>query len=322
MRLLRCFALGAVLSIAAAGVWAQKYPERVVRVVVPSAAGGSPDVLTRLLMAEMSKSLGQQFVVDNKPGASGQIGMREVAGAAPDGYTIGYANVVTLAINRSLVPKLNYDPENDFVPVALVAFTQNALVVNPSLPVKSVKELIDYAKQRPGKLNVASAGNGTTSHLGGELFKSMSGTFMVHIPYRGSPNAITDLIGGQAQVMFDNLASIGPFISSGKVRALAVSGQTRSPLFPDLPTIAESGLPGYQTVAWGGFVVPARTPAAVVRTLNTELNRILGLPEIKQKLAAIGFEPYIGSPEDLAALARKEAPMWADVVKRSGARID
>ncbi|MCU0951343.1 MAG: tripartite tricarboxylate transporter substrate binding protein [Burkholderiaceae bacterium] len=323
----RAFHRAALLAAAACllsapGVHAQKYPDKPVRVVVPSAAGGAPDALTRLLMAELSKALGQQFVVDNKPGASGQIGMREVASAAPDGYTLGYANVVTMAINRSLLPKLNYDPDKDFAPVALVGFTQNLLVVNSSVPVKSVKELIEYARQRPGKLNMASAGNGTTSHLGGELFKAMSGTFLVHIPYRGSPAAIQDLIGGQAQVMFDNIASIGPHVASGRVRALAVSGESRSPLYPDLPTIAEAGVPGYATTAWGGFVAPARTPPAIVQQLNTALNRILSQPEMKQRLAALGFETHVGPPEDLTALARKEAPMWADVVKRSGARVD
>lgn len=310
------------LSLASAQTPTPRYPDRPVRVLVPSAAGGAPDALTRLLMAELSKSLGQQFVVDNKPGASGQIAMRELASAAPDGYTLGYANVVTLAINRSLLPKLSYDPDRDYAPVALVGFTQNLLLVNASLPVKSVRELIDYAKQRPGRLNLASAGNGTTSHLGGELFKSMTGTFLVHIPYRGSPAALQDLVGGQAQVMFDNIASAGPHVGAGRVRALAVSGARRSPLFPDLPTIAEAGVPGYQTSAWGGFVVPARTPGSVVTQLNAELNRILGQAEVQQRLAALGFEVHIGPPEALSAIASRETPLWADVVRRSGAKVD
>lgn len=314
--------LSAGLLVAATAADAQKYPDKPVRVVVPSAAGGSPDVLTRLLMAELSKAMGQQFVVDNKPGASGQIGMREVATAAPDGYTLGYANVVTLSINRSLLPKMNYDPERDFAPIALVGFTQNLLVVNAALPIKSVKELIDYARQRPGKLNMASAGNGTTSHLGGELFKAQTNTFMVHIPYRGSPAAIQDLIGGQAQVMFDNLASIGPHVASGRVRALAVSGDKRSPLYPDLPTIAEAGVAGYATTAWGGFVAPAGTPEPIVRQLNAALNTILARADVQQRLAAMGFEAHVGAPDALKALANKEAPMWADVVRRSGAKVD
>jgi tripartite-type tricarboxylate transporter receptor subunit TctC len=314
--------LGASMFAALSDAHAQKYPDKPVRVVVPSAAGGSPDVLTRLLMAELSKAMGQQFVVDNKPGASGQIGMRDVASAAPDGYTLGYANVVTLSINRSLLPKLNYDPDRDFAPIALVGFTQNLLVVNSALPVNSVKELVDYARQRPGKLNMASAGNGTTSHLGGELFKTLTNTFLVHIPYRGSPAAIQDLIGGQAQVMFDNLASIGPHVTSGRVRALAVSGDKRSPLYPNLPTIAEAGVPGYATTAWGGFVAPAGTPAPIVQQLNAELNKILSRADIQQRLAAMGFEAHVGAPEALKALASKEAPMWADVVRRSGAKVD
>jgi tripartite-type tricarboxylate transporter receptor subunit TctC len=320
----RCIAIAATLTLAlgAGAASAQKYPDRPVRVVVPSAAGGAPDALARLLMAELSKSMGQQFIIDNKPGASGQIGMRDVASAAPDGYTLGYANVVTLAINRSLLPKLNYDPERDFAPVALVGFTQNLLVVNASLPVKTVRELIDYARQRPGKLNMASAGNGTTSHLSGELFKAMSGTYLVHIPYRGSPAALQDLMGGQAQIMFDNIASAAPQVAGGRLRALAVSGAARSPLFPDLPTVAESGVPGFATTAWGGFVAPAKTPPAVLTQLNTEINRILSQPDVQRRLAAIGFEVHIGPPEALSQIAAKETPMWADVIKRSGAKVD
>lgn len=324
MSLCRCIAIAAMMTLAlgTGAAFAQKYPDRPVRVVVPSAAGGAPDALARLLMADLSKALGQQFIIDNKPGASGQIGMRDVASAAPDGYTLGYANVVTLAINRSLLPKLNYDPERDFAPVALVGFTQNLLLVNPSLPARTVRDLIDYARQRPGKLNMASAGNGTTSHLSGELFKAMTGTYLVHIPYRGSPAALQDLMGGQAQIMFDNIASAAPQVAGGRLRALAVSGAARSPLFPDLPTVAESGVPGFATTAWGGFVAPAKTPPAVLTQLNTEINRILSQPDVQRRLAAIGFEVHIGPPEALSQIAAKETPMWADVIKRSGAKVD
>jgi tripartite-type tricarboxylate transporter receptor subunit TctC len=321
-RFARLIVLALASALAPVASWAQKYPDKPVRVVVPSAAAGAPDALTRLITAELAKSLGTQFVVDNKPGASGQIGMREVASAAPDGYTLGYANVVTLSINRSLLPKMNYDPVADFAPVALVGFTQNLLVVNPTLPAQSVRELVDLAKKRAGQLNMASAGNGTTSHLGGELFKSMTGTFMLHVPYRGSPAALQELIGGEAQLMFDNIASAGPHVTSGRLRALAVSGAKRSPLFPDVPTVAEAGVPGYATTAWGGFVAPAKTPPAIVAQLNAELNKILSQPEMQRRMAALGFETHVGPPDALSAIAAREAPMWADVIKRSGAKVD
>jgi tripartite-type tricarboxylate transporter receptor subunit TctC len=311
-----------VALVALSSVACAAYPDKPVRVVVPSAAGGSPDALTRLLVGELAKSLGQAFVVDNKPGAAGQIAMRDLASAAPDGYTIAYANVVTHAINKGLLPTLNYDPEKDTMPIALVAFTQNALVVNPSLPAKSVKELVALAIQQPDKLSMASAGNGTTGHLSGEMFKAATGAQIVHAPYRGSPQAINDLIGGQVQMMFDNLASIGPHIQGNRVRALAVTGAKRSPLFPDLPTMQEAGVQNVVATAWGGFVAPAKTPEAIVNRLNGELNKILARDDVKGRLASMGFEPFIGTPADFAKHSRSETVMWADVIKRSGAKAD
>ncbi len=298
------------------------YPDKPVRVVVPSAAGGAPDTLTRYLVGELAKSLGQAFVVDNKPGAAGQIAMRDLASSPPDGYTIAYANVVTHAINKGLVPNLNYDPEKDTVGVALVAFTQNALVVNPSLSVKTVKELVALAKTQPDKLSMASAGNGTTGHLSGEMFKVATDIKIVHAPYRGSPQAINDLIGGQVQLMFDNLASIGPHIQGNRVRALAVTGSKRSPLYPDLPTMAEAGIQNVVATAWGGFVAPANTPPAVVNKLNAEINKILARDDARARLATMGFEPFIGTPADFARHSRSETALWADVIKRSGAKVD
>ncbi len=320
-RLLYLIATAASLAALPAAAHAA-YPEKPIRLIVPSAAGGSPDAMMRLLAAELGKSLGQTLVIDNKPGAGGQIGMSEGLRAAPDGYTLTYANVGTLSINPSLYPRLSYNPEKDLVPVALVAFAHNAVVVRSDLPVKSVAELVAYLKKNPGKLTMGSAGNGTTGHLGGELFKALSGTYMIHVPYRGSPAAITDLIGGQIDVMFDNLSSIGPHIKSGKVRAIAVSGAKRSPLFPDLPTVQESGLKEYETVAWGGIVAPAGTPPEVVQRLNTEINKILAQPSVKDRFAAIGFETAGGPPPMLTQLAAREAPRWAEVVKRSGAKPD
>jgi tripartite-type tricarboxylate transporter receptor subunit TctC len=311
------------LALAATALPARAaYPERPLRIVVPSAAGGSPDAMMRLLAAELQKAMGQAIIIENKPGAGGQVGMSEGLRAAADGYTLTYANVGTLSINRSLFSKLNYDPVKDINPVALVAFTRNVLVVRPGLPVNNVKELVAYAQARPGKLTVASAGNGTTGHLAGEMFKVQSNTFMVHVPYRGSPQAINDLMGGQVDVMFDNIASIGAHVRSGKLRALAVTGQARSPLFPDLPTMFEAGLAGLEQVAWGGLVAPAQTPPEVVRRLNTEINRILEDPGVRERFAALGFEPFSGPPQALTDLANREAPRWAKVVQRSGAKVD
>jgi tripartite-type tricarboxylate transporter receptor subunit TctC len=314
--------LSALLLVTLSSLTFAAYPDKPIRVVVPSAAGGSPDTLTRYLVGELAKSLGQAFVVDNKPGAAGQIAMRDLASAAPDGYTIAYANVVTHAINKGLLPTLSYDAEKDTAPIALVAFTQNALVVNPSVPAKSVGELVALAKQQPQKLSMASAGNGTTGHLSGEMFKAATGTQIVHAPYRGSPQAINDLIGGQVQLMFDNLASIGPHIQSGRVRALAVTGNKRSSLFPDLPTMEEAGVKNVVATAWGGFVAPAKTPDAIVSRLNSEINKILARDDVKARLATMGFEPFIGSPVDFAKHSRSETAMWADVIKRSGAKAD
>lgn len=315
-------ALGLMPLAAVTGRARAAWPERPIRLVVPSAAGGSPDIICRLLGGELAKALGQAVVIDNRPGASGNIGMQEVARAAPDGLTLGYGNVGTLSINLSLFDRLPYQPYTQLAPVALLGSVQNALVVRPALPATSVKELIALARAQPGKLSMGSAGNGTTGHLGGELFKSMSGTFIVHVPYRGSPQAINDLIGGQVDLMFDNLSSIGPHIRQGRVRALAVSGPRRSPAFPELPTVAEAGLPGYAMSAWGGIVVPAGTPAPVVARLNTEINAIMTAPALAERWAALSFEPVSGPPGRLFELAQREQPMWADVIRRSGAKVD
>lgn len=298
------------------------WPDRPIRLVVPSAAGGSPDAICRIVVNELAKSLRQAIIVDNKPGAGGNIGMGDIVHADPDGYTLGYGNVGTLSINRSLYKKLPYDPEKDLASVALLGYVQNALVVRKDLGVNNVKELIALAKSKPGALSMGSAGNGTTGHLSGELFKSMTGTAMVHIPYRGSPQAIQDLMGGQVDLMFDNLSSISPHIKSGRLKVLAVTGARRSQLFPDTPTVAESGVPGYDVVAWGGIVAPAKTPQAIISQLNSSINTVLGMPAVGEKFSAIGFETVQGPPERLAERARREAPIWAQVVKRSGAQVD
>ena len=310
--------LGLMLASAASA----QYPEKPIRFIVPYAPGSSPDAISRLLASELSRQLGRQLVIDNKPGASAMIGTELAARAAPDGYTIVYANVGTLAINPSLFSKLAYRPEKDLAPVGLMGFVQNALVVRNDLPVKSVKELIEYARKNPGRLTMASSGNGTTGHLGGELFKSMTGTFMVHVPYRGSPPAFTDLIGGQVDLMFDNMISALPQIKAGKVRALGVSGLKRSPLLPDVPTIDEQGVKGYETIAWGGIAVPAGTPRDIVLRLNAEINKALDSAVVKAGYVTMAFEPTPGPPEALSSLARTETPKWAAVIKRAGAKAD
>jgi tripartite-type tricarboxylate transporter receptor subunit TctC len=314
---------GAFLTSASSLSLAQtlSYPTKPIRLVVPSAAGGSPDVICRMLAAELALALGQPVVVDNKPGAGGAIGMNDVYRAAPDGYTLGYGNVVTLSVNRSLYSKLSYDPDA-LTGIALLGTVQNALVVRNDLPVQTVKELIAYAKARPGKLTMGSAGNGTTGHLGGELFKALTGTYITHVPYRGSTQAIQDLIGGQIDLMFDNLSSIGPQIKTGRVKALAVSGAKRSALFPQLPTVQEEGVIGYETTAWGGIVGPKGLPTELVQRLNLEINKIVSNPVMKEKYAQIAFEASPSSPSRIMETAAQEAPRWADVIKRSGAKVD
>jgi tripartite-type tricarboxylate transporter receptor subunit TctC len=315
-------ALLACMLVLSAPFAAPAYPERPIRLIISSAVGGSPDIVTRILAAELVKQMGQQIVIDNRPGAAQTIGTEMVVRATPDGYTIGYANVVTLAINKSLLPKQPYDPDKDLVIVGQFLSTYNLLAVTNALPVKSVKDLIAYARQNPGKLSNGSSGNGTTGHLGGELFKIMTGTQIVHVPYKGSPQGITDLIAGQVQLMFDNLTSISPHAKSGKVRGLGVSSLTRSQIFPEIPTISEAGVPGYETNSWGGIVVPVGTPREIVMKLNTEINTALKSPTLRERYAAIQAEPVGGTPEHFAAYVKKETAKWAEVVKKSGAKVD
>ena len=297
------------------------YPEKPIRFIVPSAAGGSPDVLMRILTAELSKRLGVQFVILNKPGANAVIGTMEIVNAPPDGYTLGYGNIVSLAIVHGLMADVPYRNE-DLTLISNCLRVANLLAVNNDLPVHSVRELIDYGHKFPDKLVMASAGNGTTGHLGGELFKAMTGTPMLHIPYRSSPQAIADLIAGEANVMFDNLTSLSPHAKSGRVRALAVSGSRRSAMFPELPTIAEAGVAGYETVAWGGIVGPAKLPPEIVAKLNREIVAALHSPAVSKRFAELDTEVDGSTPEQFAAIANRERPRWAQIIKRAGARID
>ncbi|MSQ62850.1 MAG: tripartite tricarboxylate transporter substrate binding protein [Betaproteobacteria bacterium] len=301
---------------------AAAYPDKPIRFVIPSAPGGSPDVLMRILLAEMSKQMGVAIVIENKPGASFVLGTMDIVRAPADGYTLGYGNIVSLAVNRSLLDKVPYDVERELTLISNCVRVYNMLAVNNSLPMRTVPELIAHAKRNPGQLVMASAGNGTTGHLGGELFKAMTGTFILHVPYRGSAQAINDLIGGQVQVMFDNVPSIGPHVKAGRVRGIAVSGPRRSPVFPEIPTVAEAGVPGYETIAWGGVIGPANLPKEIVARLLTEIRTAYASPAVQKRYRNLDTEIDGGTPEQFLALVRSETPKWAVVVKRSGAKVD
>ncbi|WP_454726503.1 MULTISPECIES: Bug family tripartite tricarboxylate transporter substrate binding protein [Cupriavidus] len=297
------------------------WPERPVRLIVPTAPGGSPDLLSRLLGNALSRHLGQPVVVENRPGAGGNIGMQTLMSATPDGYTIAYGNNATLATNRALYAHLPYDPDK-LVPVVALVTTVNLLVVNQNLPVTSVQELIGYARQHPGKLSMGSAGNGTTGHLSGEMFKTMTGLQIVHVPYKGSAPAIQDLLGDNVQMMFDNIPSIGPTVQAGKVRALAVTSLRRSPQFPQVPTLDEAGVKGYEMTAWSGLVAPPGTPPDVVARLNQAVNDILKENSFRAQLGKMSFDPLGGTPQQFQALIAAETRKFTDVVRKSGAHID
>jgi tripartite-type tricarboxylate transporter receptor subunit TctC len=301
---------------------AAAYPDRPIRYVLPSAPGGGPDVAARIVMAELGRQLGRQVVVDNRAGASGVIGTEIVARAAPDGYTIGHGNINTMAINRSIIPKLPYSIDTDFVPVVHMYGTPNLLAVTLSLPVQSVQELIAYAMKNPDKLSFASTANGSSQHVGMELFKLMTGTQMVHVPYKAATVAISDLTAGRIQLMADNINSIGPHVKSSRLRGLAVTSAKRVPAFSELPTIAEAGVPGFDVQAWAGVIVPAGTPRAIVMKLNSEVNKALAAPAVAERLPDLGLIVVGGTPEQFGEHIKREAARWADVVKRAGAKVD
>jgi tripartite-type tricarboxylate transporter receptor subunit TctC len=313
--------LAAVSLLACALAAHAAYPEKPIRFILPSAAGGSVDILMRVLAQQLSTQMGVGFVVENKPGGAFVPGTMDIVRAAPDGYTLGYGNIVSLAINRSLLPKLSYDVEKDLTLVSNCVQVFNMLAVSNDLPVRSVQELVAYAKKHPGKLSNGSSGNGTTGHLGGELFKFMTGTDIVHVPYKGSPQAINDLMAGNIQVMFDNVPSIGPHAKAGRVRGLGVSAPKRAAQFPDLPTIAEA-VPGYETNSWGGVIGPAKLPKEIVSRLTDEIRKALAAPAVVERYRQLDTEPDGAGPEAFLELVRKETPKWADVVKKSGAKVD
>ena len=304
------------------GAMAQgQFPSKPIRLIVPQAPGSATDTIARLVAAEMSKVLNQQIVIENKPGAAFTIGLDMVAKAAPDGYTIGLGPVGALAISPNMVERLPYNLDKDFQPVAMLTRGHLLLAVAPTSDVKSVKDLVEKAKKNPGKLTNASSANGSPGHVGGELFKYMTGTQIVHVPYRGGAAAINDLIAGRVDFMFESLNSISPHAKSGSVRALAVSGDRRSPAFPDLPTVAEAGVPGYSAPTWSGIVGPANLPPDVLKRLNEAINAAVTTPAFKERFGQIGDEPAGGTPEEFGIVMRTERAKWADVVKRAGAKM-
>src|SRR5712691_11532279 len=324
-RVLSALICGAGVACAT-GALAQVWPEKPVRFVVGFTPGGPSDILARALGQKLAELWTQQVVIENRPGAGGNIAAEVVAKSAPDGTTWLLGNNSILATNQSLYAKLGYDPVKDFAPVALVAIQPNILVVNPNVPAKSVKELIALAKAKPGELNYASSGSGAAAHLAGELFKAMTGVHMLHIPYKGAQPALTDVIAGQAQLMFATSASVIPYVKAGRLRALAVTTARRSGVVPDLPTVseagAESGPRGFEAITWHGVVVPRATPRVLVERLNGDIVKALQARELRERLESLGAELAAGTPEDFADYIAREIPKWAKVVKDSGARAE
>jgi tripartite-type tricarboxylate transporter receptor subunit TctC len=313
---------GALLAFATFSAVAQPYPSKPIKLVVPFPPGGPLDLAGRAIADHLSKTWGQPVVVDNKPGAGGNIGADLVAKSPPDGYTIVMGALSTHAVNPHLFAKMPYDALKDFAPVTLVAMTPNVLVLNPAVKANDVKELIALAKASPGKLSFASGSNGSAGHLAGELFKTLAGIDIVHVPYKGGAPAMQDLLGGQVQFMFDNLANSTAQLKAGKLKALAVTTAKRSALAPELPTMAEAGVPGFDISTWYGIMAPAGTPPDVVKKLNAEIVRFLGSDEAKEKLRAQGAEPAPMSPEQFDQFIRAEWTKYAKIVKDSGAKVD
>ena len=306
---------------AAAPAPAPAYPTKPVKLVVPYPPGGPTDIVARLVAQKLSDAMGQQFIIDNRPGAGGNPGAELVARSPADGYTLVVATTAH-AINPSLFKNLGYSLAKDFAPVSQLTSGPLVIVANPQLPAKNVAELIALAKSKPGELNFASSGNGQSTHLSAELFAAMAGVKMNHIPYKGSAPALTDTMGGQTQLMFDTMLSAMPHVKAGKLKALAVTSAARSPVAPDVPTVAESGLPGYEAIAWNGLLAPAGTPPEVLARLSAELKKVLAAPDVKDKFEAQGFAASWNSSEDFGRFMSAEVDKWAKVVKVSGAKVD
>jgi len=311
-----------LLAIASGAAVAQAYPVKPVRMVVPFPAGGATDIVGRLIAQKLSESWGQQVIVDNRGGAGGTIGSDIAAKSAPDGYTMLVGTSSTHAIAPSLYSKLPYDPVRDFAPVTLVASATILLAVHPSVPAKNVRDLIALAKRKPNALSFASSGNGGISHLIGEHFKSVGGIQMLHVPYKGDTPALVDLVGGQVHLMFGTAVSFLPYVKAGRLNALAVTNPKRSPIAPDVPTVAESGLPGFEALQWFGIFVPAGASKDIVARLNGEIVKIVRLPDIRERMTSLGADVVGSTPEQFAAFQKTDTAKWARVVKESGAKID
>lgn len=311
-----------LLAAVSAAPMAQPYPTKPIRIIVAYTPAGTTDILARLIGQKMTEAWGQSVIVDNRPGANGNIGTEIAARATPDGYTILMGTAATHSINNTLYPKLPWDAVRDFAPISLVALVPNILVVNNGLPVKSMKELIAFGKANPGKLTHGSPGQGSTAHLSMELFKSLTGTQMVHVPYKGSAPVLADLMAGQISLTFDNIPVYLPYAKAGKIRALAVGSKTRTAAAPDIPTAEEAGVPGLVAVSWFGLVAPAQAPKVIVDKLSRETARILKLPDVHKRIADLGAEPVGGTPKEYAAFIQSEITKWRKVIQDAGVRLD
>lgn len=321
-RLIQLALLSLILATGQVAAEGDKWPTKPIKYIVPFSAGGTTDTLARIIGQKLSVALGQPVIVDNKPGAGGNIGSELVSKAAPDGYTILGGTVSSHAINSSLYAKMPYDAEKSFVPITLIGTNPLVLIVPSNSPITSLKDLIAQAKAKPGKLTFASAGNGTSQHLAGEMLKGAAGIQMIHVPYKGSGPAIQDLIGGQVVMMFDTTVVAAPYIKSGNVRALAVTSAKRVKGFETIPTMAEAGLPGYEVTSWQGIFAPAGTPPAIVERLNTEIVKILHMPDVRERLVGLGIEPVADTSAEFAAFQKAEIAKWAKVVKDGGVKIE
>jgi len=310
-----------IAALCAGQALAQAWPSKPIRLVVPFPPGGPTDILGRAVGAKLGELLGQSVIIDNRGGAGGGIGADNVAKSPPDGYSLLLGTTGTHTINPNLYSKLPYDPIRDFAPVSLVVKYLNILVVNPSVPAKSVAELIAMARQKPGQVTFGSAGNGSSNHLTGEMLATMTGVKMQHVPYKGSGPALNDVIAGQINFMFDQYSTVGPNIKAGKLRAIGIATKQRHPLLPDVPTIGES-IPGFEVSPWYGLFAPAGTPKEIIARLNTELTKVMKSQEINDRMTTLGWDPVTNSPEEFTAQIKSELAIWADVVKKSGARID
>jgi tripartite-type tricarboxylate transporter receptor subunit TctC len=311
-------AIGALVAASAA---AQDYPAKPIRIIVPFAAGGPADIYARFIGQRLSEALGQPVVIEDRPGAGSVIGTDAVAKSAPDGYTLLMMSN-THTVNESLIPNKPYQLMRDFVPVAPVNYSDLVLVVHPSVPANSLKELLDLAKAKPKGLNYASSGPGTPYHMAGELFKAMAGVDIVHVPYKGSSGARTDVLGGQVQMMFDAITTMAPNVRSGKLKALGTTGKARSSVLPEVPTVSEAGVPGYEAVIWLGVMAPAGTPKPIVDKLNAEITKIVTRPDVRESWSKQGAEPMAMTPAEFARFMNEDIEKWAKVVKISGAKVD